>query len=787
MPVEKIYLPFKTAAVLGAGVMGSQIAAHLANAGLSVHLLDIAAPEGRKNAVVEGAFKKMLKLQPNPLVSKKAAQRITLGNFDEHFERLREAEWIIEVVIEKLPIKQQLMARLEQIAGDAIISSNTSGLPIHQITEGRSAAFKKRFLGTHFFNPPRYLKLLEVIPTPETDADILERIKWFGRVHLGKSVVVAKDTPNFIANRIGTYASLQAIRAFTDGSYTIEEIDALTGPLIGHAKSATFRTADIVGLDTLFYVAENLYAAIPADESREALRAPELLRKLVDKGALGAKTKKGFYQKVGKEIRSLNPDTFEYEPPRQMDLGDIKSISKMGDLKERVRALYDDPGRAGAFTRQTFLDLLSYCARRVPEIADNPADIDRAICWGFGWQIGPFEVWDALGVDRVLNDMQEADISAPDWVGQMLKSGVSSFYKREKGTEAYVPGKGHIAEQEPADEIHLAAIKTAPKRILFERKEAALLDLGDGVALYEFRSKANSLGNDVIEGMFEAIDRVEQGDFLGMVIGNDGKNFSVGANLGEVAHVLLEGKFDVLEKITRRFQEMIMRIRYARKPVVAAVQGMALGGGCEITMASAQVAAATETYIGLVELGVGLIPAGCGTTHLTAQAAKLAADDFPSQIQTYLNQAFQTIATAKAATSAHEATELGLLRRDTRIVMNTDRRLYVAKEEVIRLAHQGYLPPPVRNAIMVLGQPGRAVLEVAAHQMQQAGYASEYDRYLAGRLAYIMTGGAISAPTTVHEDYLFELEREVFLSLLGEKKTQERIQSILTTNKPLRN
>ncbi|MFQ5633502.1 MAG: enoyl-CoA hydratase/isomerase family protein, partial [bacterium] len=380
-----------------------------------------------------------------------------------------------------------------------------------------------------------------------------------------------------------------------------------------------------------------------------------------------------------------------------------------------------------------------------------------------------------------------ADISVPDWVGQMLKSGVSSFYKRGKGTEAHVPGKGYIEEQEPADEIQLSAIKTVPKRILFERKEAALLDLGDAVALYEFRSKANSIGNDVIEGIIEAIDWVEQGNFLGLVIGNDGRNFSAGANLGEVAQVLLEGKFDLLEKITRRFQEMIMRIRYARKPVVAAVQGMALGGGCEITMASAQVAAATETYIGLVELGVGFIPAGCGTTYLTAQAAHRAASEFSSDIQTTLNQAFQTIATAKVATSAHEATELDLLRKDTRIVMNPDRRLHVAREEVIRLAHQGYLPPPVRNAIPVLGQPGRAVLEVAAHQMQQAGYASEYDRYLAGRLAYIMTGGAISAPTTVHEDYLFELEREVFLSLLGEKKTQERIQSILTTNKPLRN
>ncbi|MCH7676138.1 enoyl-CoA hydratase/isomerase family protein, partial [candidate division KSB1 bacterium] len=761
--MKETQLPFRTAAVLGAGVMGSQIAAHLANSGLTVHLLDVPAKEGNKNAIVEGAFKKMLKLQPNPLVSKRATKRITLGNFDEHFDRLNEAEWIIEVVIENLPIKQQLMERLDKVAReDAIISSNTSGLPIHQITKGRAQAFKKRFLGTHFFNPPRYLKLLEIIPTPDTDPSILERIKWFGRVHLGKSVVVAKDTPNFIANRIGNYATLQAIRTFTDGSYTIEEIDTLTGTLIGHAKSATFRTADVVGLDTLLYVAENLYEAIPNDESREAHRAPELLRKLVEKGLLGAKTKKGFYQKVKKDILSLNPETFEYEPPRPIDLGDLDSIAKIGDLKERVRALYDDQGRAGAFTRQTMLDLMGYCARRVPEIADNPANIDRAICWGFGWEMGPFEVWDVLGFKRVLKDMREANIIVPGWVEQMIKNGGTSFYKGDSGLkEVYVPGKGYLGEQEPADIINLPTIKTTPNRTLLERKEAALLDLDDGVALYEFRSKSNSLGNDVIEGLFEAIDFVEEGDFRGLVIGNAGKNFSVGANLGEMAHVVLEGKFDLLAKVIKRFQDMIMRIRYARKPVVTAVQGMVLGGGCEMTMASAQVVATVETYTGLVELGAGLIPAGCGTTHMTAQAAEGAASEFPSHIQPYLEQAFQTIATAKVSTSAHEATELGLLGRNIRIVMNADRRLYVAKEEVIRLANEGYLPPPARNAIMVLGQPARATLEVAVHQMHQAGYASEYDRYLAGRLAYIMTGGAISAPTTVHENYLLELEREV--------------------------
>ncbi len=789
MPVNQPKLPFRTVAILGAGVMGSQIAAHFANAGLSVHLLDVPAKKGNKNAIVEGAFKSALKLKPSPFVNKEATRRINWGNFEDHFERIAEAEWIVEAVIEKLDVKKQLMERIEATANpNAIISTNTSGLPIHQIAAGRSESFKKHFLGTHFFNPPRYLKLLEIIPTLQTDPAVLERIEWFGYLHLGKGVVFAKDTPNFIANRIGNYATLQAMRAFTDGDYTIEEVDALTGPLVGRPKSATFRTADVVGLDTLLSVADNLYQAIPDDESRQAHQPPELMRQLVENGAFGAKAGKGFYQKIGKEIRSVNPDTLEYEPPKTLNLTNLDAIRKSGGLETRIKTLYEDTGRAGAFTRQYLQDVLGYCARRVPEITDSPSAIDRAICWGFGWEIGPFEIWDILGVEPMAEDMRQSNIEVADWVEEMMASGAKTFYREKNGDrEVYVPRQGYVSYHRPEDQIFLPVIKTEPKHILWEIKDAALLDLYDGVALYEFRSKANTIGNNVIQGLFEAIDYVEQNDYRGLVIGNEGRNFSVGANLGEIAAVLQEGRFDELEKAVKGFQDLIMRIRYARKPIVAAVQGVALGGACEVLLSCAQVVAATESYIGLVEVGAGLIPAGTGTTQMTARATERAASEAPSHIQPFVIQVFETLATARASSSAQEAKALLYLEPHARIIMNADRRIYVAKDEVLRLANAGYMPPPIRTAIRVLGEQGRAALDMAAYQMQQANYATEYDRFLAGKIAYIMTGGSITGPTQVHEDYLLELEREVFLSLLGEKKTQERMESILKTNKPLRN
>ncbi len=787
------YAPFRTAAVLGAGVMGSQIAAHLANAGLDVLLLDVTPEsigrEGAKNSLVEGAYKAATKMKPDPFMSADAQKRVTLGNFDDDFDKIGDADWIIEVVVERMDVKQQVMERIEKAASDtAVISTNTSGLPIGEIAAGRSDAFRARFLGTHFFNPPRYLKLFEVIPTPDTDPDVVARVSTFARVHLGKGIVVAKDTPNFIGNRIGTYAMLGAVEQFESGDFSIEEIDALTGTLIGHAKSATFRTADVVGLDTLRHVTANLYDAIPDDESRDRFQVPNVLQRLVDLKQLGAKSKAGFYKKEGKTIKSFDPETGEYADPKEVGF-DVGSFKKAGDLAARLQALWADEDRAGQFFRETTLDLIGYTARRTPEISDSPANIDRALQWGFGWEMGPYEMWDVLGIDAVRDALQEADVAVPDWVADVPAEG---FYRE---TEAGIPqvwtpaSGGYQDDPRPADEWGLAYLKKDANNTLWENDDAALVDVGDGVAVFEFRSKSNSLGQEVIAGVMEAIQKVEDDrDLRGMIIGNEGSNFSVGANLGEVAMAVMMGQVSDLEPFIKAFQDAVFKIRYATKPVVVATHQRVLGGGCEMTMACPNPVLAAETYIGLVELGVGLIPAGGGTTMLTARAAELAANqDRPSEIQPFLRQHFEQIAMAKVAESAQQARDMNLVAEDAIIVMNDARRFHVAKHEVVRLSEQGYRPPAVRNAIPVLGAPGRAQFEIALYQFQQGGYVSEYDQHLGSRLAWVMTGGDLTGPAEVHEDYLLELEREVFLSLLGEEKTMARIQSILTTNKPLRN
>ncbi|MBW4561332.1 MAG: enoyl-CoA hydratase/isomerase family protein [Mojavia pulchra JT2-VF2] len=789
-----MFKPFQTAAVLGAGVMGTQIAAHLANAGLTVHLLDIAAKGDNKNDVVETAFKKALKQSPPILFTEKTARRIILGNFDEHFHRIADVDWVIEVVVENLAIKQDLMARVENtIRDDAVVSTNTSGLPINEIAQGRSESFRKRFLGTHFFNPPRYLKLLELIPTPDTDSQILERVQWFGRIHLGKGVVVAKDTPNFIANRIGMYATMLGLRGVTEQGYTIEEIDTLTGVIAGRPKSATFRTADLVGLDTLMYVAQNLYPAIPHDESREALRVPQLMKKLVETGTLGAKTGQGFYKKQGKEILSINPTTLAYEAAKPLDLGNIETIGKISDLGDRLRALYHDTGRAGAFFCKSTLEILSYSARRIPEIADRPADIDRAIRWGFGWEIGPFEIWDVLGFETVLADMKAAGMSVPEWVEKMHDNGVQSFYQKDRlswAEQKVVDACAVcVAEQPkvPTDEIQIAKIKEDAKNILWQNSEASLLDIGDGVVLYEFHSKGHTLTLKVVEGLAAVLDLIENGEYRGLVIGNDSANFSGGANLAEMAMLAQTDNGKGIADLIVKFQALLQRIKYFPKPIVAAIVGRVLGGGCELVLACPHVVAAAETYIGLVELSVGLIPGAGGIMRMVTWADDKAASESPQDILPFLRKVFETIGMAKVSSSAHEGQELGFLSPTTKIVMNADRLLAVAKEEVLCLDHIGYFPPPQRNAIMVLGRPARAMLEHAAYVMQQGGFISEYDSYLASRLAYVMTGGELTAPALVDEDYLSKLERESFLPLLQQPKTQERFAYTLKTKKPLRN
>ncbi len=694
-------------------------------------------------------------------------------------------DWVIEAVVENLEIKQQLMQRLEEtIREDTLISTNTSGLPIHAIAQGHSESFRKRFLGTHFFNPPRYLKLLELIPTPDTDPQVLEQMKWFGQIHLGKGVVIAKDTPNFIANRIGMFVTMLGIKASTEQGYTIEEIDTLTGEIAGRPKSATFRTADLVGLDTLMYVAYNLYPAIPHDESREMFRVPKVLKKLVETGTLGAKTGQGFYKKQESQILSLNPETMGYEAARPINLGDIEAIRKIPDLKERLRALYNDPGRAGEFFRQSTLAILSYSANRIPEIADCVTDVDRAMRWGFGWELGPFEIWDALGFERVLADMKAANIPVPEWVETMQQMCAKSFYKNH---HVYKSELHYTPLETSTDEIDLNIIKTNSDNVLWQNPEAALLNLGDGVVLYEFRSKGNTLSLNVVNGLAEVLDLLETRNYKGMVIGNGSAHFSGGANLAEMGMMAQSGQFDAIARLIVQFQSLMQRIHYFPKPIVAAVQGRALGGGCELVMACPQVVAAAETYIGLVELGVGLIPGAGGIMRMVARATERALTETPSQIQPFLRQAFETIAMAKVSNSAYEAQELGYLPCNARIVMDGDRRLAVAKAEILHLSQIGYAPPPEQNSIMVLGRPTRAMLEHAAYVFNQGGYASEYDRYLAGRLAYVMTGGELTAPSLVPEEYLLQLERETFIPLLSQPKTQERIAYMLKTKKPLRN
>lgn len=791
-----MFKPFRTVAVLGAGVMGSQIAAHLANAGLQVHLLDIPAAvdstgKGDKNALVMTAFQRAKKLSPPILFADTGAHRIQLGNYEEHFQRLAEVDWVIEAVIENLEIKQQLMARLDGVVkAAAVISSNTSGLPIHSIVAGCTDRFKQQFLGTHFFNPPRYLKLLELIPTADTDPSVLARMEWFGQEYLGKGVVVAKDTPNFIANRVGLFATFSGMKGLGKG-YSIEAIDTLTGPLVGRPKSATFRTVDLVGLDTLESVARHLYQAVPADEQREMFAVPPLLSQLVAAGALGAKAGHGFYKKEKGKILSVNPKTLTYETAQPLQLEAIADISGQPQLADRLHSLYQLPGAAGDFFRETTWAMLSYSACRLPEIADSPVEVDQAMRWGFGWQMGPFEIWDTLGVQTVLHDLHEQQYPVPAWVDKMAESEASFYQGRRSDSlltaQTVVGPTGYHAVKIPEKERPVSALKASPDRTLWENEASAWLDMGDGVTLFEFRSKGNTLSNEVISGLEQVLDRLDEADYHGLVIGNDGDHFCGGANLVEMGQMAQQADWNAIAHLITHFQSLLQRIHHYHKPIVAAVRGRALGGGCELVMACPQVVAAAESYIGLVELGVGLIPGAGGIMRMVERAADRAASNAPSHIQPHITRAFQTIALGKVATSAEEAQQLGYLLPTAQIIMNSDHRLYVAKEAVLRLAHQGYRPLPERHDIWVLGRPGRAVLEHMAYVLEQGGFASEYDRYLANQLAYVMTGSELTAPARVSANYLLKLERENFIPLLQNPKTQARMAHLLKYKKPLRN
>jgi len=782
-------------AVLGAGTMGAAIAAHCANAGLEVDLLDIAPDDDDKNAVVEAGFDRMQNARPAALMGGNVADRIRTGNFEEHFDRVGEADWIVEAIIEKLEPKRELMQRVEDTAKEAaIISTNTSGIPLHSISEGRSEGFKKRFVGTHFFNPPRYLKLMEIIPTEDTDPEIVEAVRTFGERVLGKGGVIAKDTPNFIGNRLGSFAGMQSARYAFENGYGIEEVDAITGPLIGHPKTATFRLNDQVGLDIAVAVAENLFEAVPEDESREELKPPEKLEEMQEKDLLGNKTGAGFYKRDKREGKTvfdvLDLETFEHHPAENPEIPIAKEAQEQGDLASRLRFLIDkaDEDKHARYIRNTLLPYMAYASRRVPEISDTLEDVDHAMEWGFAHQNGPFRTWDLLGVRETVENMQSMDLEVAPWVEDMLDAGNESFYKTENGTELQFSPVSK--EYEPVREdpmyVSLDRLRDGGKE-LASNDSASLLDLGDGVLCLEFHSKGNSIDAGTVEMGNRALEALERDDMVGLVIGNEGRNFSVGANLGEMAHAVQNGDLDQIEKSVEALQNLLMAFRFAPKPVVSAPHGQTLGGGLEVCLHSDRMVAAGETYMGLVEVGVGLIPAGGGTKEMARRLVSPPLHTAPNTPPLpFLQKAFEQIALAKTAGSALEAKEMGFLTEDDRIVMNADHLISAAKREVQDLA-DGYTPPEHGNNVYASGRTARAALEMGVKTMQWAHYASDYDGIIAGHVARILTGGNLSLPQWVPEEYLLKLEKESFLDLLKQEKTHDRIEALLKTGKPKRN
>ena len=782
-------------AVLGAGTMGAAIAAHCANAGLEVDLLDIAPDDDDKNAVVEAGFDRMQNARPAALMGGNVADRIRTGNFEEHFDRVGEADWIVEAIIEKLEPKRELMQRVEDTAKEAaIISTNTSGIPLHSISEGRSEGFKKRFVGTHFFNPPRYLKLMEIIPTEDTDPEIVEAVRTFGERVLGKGGVIAKDTPNFIGNRLGSFAGMQSARYAFENGYGIEEVDAITGPLIGHPKTATFRLNDQVGLDIAVAVAENLFEAVPEDESREELKPPEKLEEMQEKDLLGNKTGAGFYKRDKREGKTvfdvLDLETFEHHPAENPEIPIAKEAQEQGDLASRLRFLIDkaDEDKHARYIRNTLLPYMAYASRRVPEISDTLEDVDHAMEWGFAHQNGPFRTWDLLGVRETVENMQSMDLEVAPWVEDMLDAGNESFYKTENGTELQFSPVSK--EYEPVREdpmyVSLDRLRDGGKE-LASNDSASLLDLGDGVLCLEFHSKGNSIDAGTVEMGNRALEALERDDMVGLVIGNEGRNFSVGANLGEMAHAVQNGDLDQIENSVEALQNLLMAFRFAPKPVVSAPHGQTLGGGLEVCLHSDRMVAAGETYMGLVEVGVGLIPAGGGTKEMARRLVSPPLHTAPNTPPLpFLQKAFEQIALAKTAGSALEAKEMGFLTEDDRIVMNADHLISAAKREVQDLA-DGYTPPEHGNNVYASGRTARAALEMGVKTMQWAYYASDYDGIIAGHVARILTGGNLSLPQWVPEEYLLKLEKESFLDLLKQEKTHDRIEALLKTGKPKRN
>jgi len=794
--------------VLGAGTMGARIAAHFANAGLSCLLLDIVPKDSMqadRNKLVLAGIDAAKKSKPAAFFSPSLVSRITIGNFEDDLSRITDADWIIEVVAENLEIKRNLLGKVAQFRKPgSIVTTNTSGLPVHLIAEGLPEEFQQHWSGTHFFNPPRYMKLVEIIPGPKTSAEVLTTLADFCDRRLGKGVVVAKDTPNFIANRIGTYSMLNALRLMSTLGMTIEEVDACTGPAVGWPKSATFRTADIVGLDVLVHVVKNIYETAPHDESREAYKVPGLVEEMLKRNWLGDKTGQGFYKRVKgraeKEILALEIGTMEYRPRAKARFAAIEAGKGVEDTRNRLRGLLtplfegQKTDKAQQFIWGGLSEMCLYAGRRIPEISDHIVDIDRAMRWGFAWELGPFETVDALGLPAFAEQIRKEGRALPTVFEKALSAGRKSFYESEKGaTSVFDFATAATSKvEEPAGILILNNLKDAGKEV--ERNSgASLIDLGDGVICCEFHSKMNAIGSDLIAMIRKGIKRLDS-DFDAMVIANQASNFSVGANLMLVLVGAQEQEWDELHMAVKQFQNVNLAIKYAAKPVVAAPQGMALGGGCEIGLHAAKIHAAAEAYIGLVEAGVGLIPGGGGTKEMLIRANENAASGDDLDLFHTLRPIFENIATAKVGTSAEECRGLGYLRRNDAYSMNRDRLVADAKQTALALARGGWKPAASSwqegaqtTQIKVLGESFLAAAKMAIHLMVRGGYASDYDAHVARKLANILAGGALSAPQFVSEQYVLDLEREAFVSLCGEKQTQQRIAHTLKTGKPLRN
>ena len=796
------------AAVLGAGTMGAGIAAHLSNAGIPTLLLDIAPTELTtdeekkgltlesspvRNRIVNSLFEAAKKLRPAPFMLGDSARLITTGNFTDDMVKLKDCDFVIEAVVENLEIKHKLYAEVEKNRKPgAVIASNTSGIPIDSIAEPFSDDFKQHFVGIHFFNPPRYMKLVEVIPGSKTSGEIACKVSGFLDQRLGKGVVPAKDRPNFIANRIGVFGMMATIHEMIAGGFTPTEIDQMTGKAIGHASSATFRTSDLVGLDVTAHVTTNLYPAVPDDEDRDVFQLPDLIKTLLEKKLLGDKTKGGFFKKSkdaeGKRvILELDLNTFEYKPQVKTKFPSIEAAKGIEDNAKRVKALVWGDDRVGEFLWKTTSRVSRYAANRIPEIADTIVEIDNAIKWGFGWEIGVFEAWDAIGVAESVERMRNEGQAIPANVERMLASGATTFYRNENGNHSFydlVAGEYKPMPDRPGVMI----LKDIKERtgVIKSNPGASLLDIGDGVACLEFHSKMNSIGGDTVSMMNFAIDEVEK-NFKGLVVGNQGGNFSAGANIMMLLLAAQEEEWDDINMMVAALQRTVMRLRYSSKPVVTAPYGLTLGGGCEIAMHGDKVRAAGETYMGQVEVGVGLIPAGCGTKEMTMRAmdaAKKAPDADPLA---FLKKTFELLGMGKVATSAQEAKAWGLLRDSDSISMNSDRLIQDAKQEVLNLDASGYVQPVERTDILALGESAQAAMKLALHMMKQGGFISDHDALIGKKLAKVMSGGDLNHQTQVSERYLIDLEREAFLSLCGERKTQERIAGMLKTGKPVRN